>query len=106
MLRKMPSRGEVWLVDLGLAAKTRPALILNVPSGESDRVVVSVVPHTTSLRNSPFEVIVPVSFLREGAFATQSIVTIPAKHALRRLGNLHPQQLALVEQGVRRWLGL
>jgi hypothetical protein len=24
----MPSRGEVWLVDLGLAAKTRPALIL------------------------------------------------------------------------------
>ena len=27
----MPSRGEVWMVDLGMAAKVRPALILNQP---------------------------------------------------------------------------
>ena len=26
-----PSRGEVWLVDLGLAAKIRPCLVLSVP---------------------------------------------------------------------------
>ena len=29
----MPKRGEVWLVDLGMAQKTRPAVILNVPHG-------------------------------------------------------------------------
>ncbi len=26
-----PMRGEVWLVDLGLAAKVRPGLVLSVP---------------------------------------------------------------------------
>lgn len=29
-----PSRGEVWLVDLGLAAKMRPCLILGRGTGE------------------------------------------------------------------------
>lgn len=102
----MPRRGEVWLVDLGMAQKTRPALILNVPFGETDREVVTVVSHTTSLRGSPFEITVPVPFLREGAFAVQSIVTIPSKYALRRIGSLIPEQLAPIEQGVRAWLGL
>lgn len=102
----MPKRGEVWLVDLGMAQKTRPAVILNVPFGDTDRVVVTVVGHTTALRGSPFEINVPVPFLREGAFAAQSITTIPGKHALRRLGSLTPEQIALIEQGVRLWLGL
>ena len=45
----MPKRGEIWLVDLGMAQKTRPAVILNVPYGDTDRVIVTVVTHTTSL---------------------------------------------------------
>ena len=102
----MPRRGEVWLVDLGMAQKTRPALVLSVRPGDTDRVVVTVVSHTTSLRGSPFEVGVPVAFLREGAFLVQSITTIPTQHALRRLGSLTPEQLARVEAGVRAWLDL
>jgi mRNA interferase MazF len=102
----MQKRGEVWLVDLGLAQKVRPALVLNVPFADADRVLLTVVSHSTSLRGSPFEIGIPVGFLREGAFVVQSISTIPAKHALRRLGSLKPQELALIEQGVRRWLGL
>ncbi len=102
----MPRRGEVWLVDLGLAQKTRPAVILSVPYGEEDRVVVTVVSHTTSLRGVPFEVVVPVPFLRAGAFVVQSVTTIAAKYALRRLGTLTPTQLAPIEAGVRAWLGL
>ena len=70
----MPRRGEIWLVDLGMAQKTRPAVILNVPYGDTDRVIVTVVTHTTSLRGSPFEITVPVPFLREGAFAVQSVM--------------------------------
>jgi hypothetical protein len=31
----VPKRGEVWLVDLGLAQKARPALILNGAFKES-----------------------------------------------------------------------
>jgi mRNA interferase MazF len=73
----MPRRGEVWLVDLGMA-----------------------------LRGSEFEIAVDVPFLKRGAFVVQSLITIPSKLALRKLGGLTPAQLAPVEQGVRRWLGL
>ena len=100
-----PQRGEVWLVDLGLAAKVRPALVLSVPAGDADRALVTLVPHTTSVRGSRFEVSVPVPFLRAGAFDAQSLVTIPFPRLIRRLGRLHPIQLAQVEQGVRAWLG-
>ena len=102
----MAKRGEVWLVDLGLAQKVRPALVLSVPFADTDRVLLTIVAHSTSLRGSPFEVAVPLPFLREGAFVAQSIITMPAKHALRRLGSLKPQELELIEEGVRRWLGL
>lgn len=102
----MPKRGEVWLVDLGLAHKTRPAVVLSIPFADADRVLLTVVSHSTSLRGSPFEVVIPVGFLREGAFVVQSISTIPAKYALRRPGSLKPEELALIEQGVRRWLQL
>jgi len=43
-----PNRGEVWLVDLGLAAKVRPCLVLSIPFQDEDRALVSVVSHTTS----------------------------------------------------------
>lgn len=61
-----PQRGEVWLVDLGLAAKVRPALVLSVPAADIDRALATLVPHTTSPRQSRFEVTVSVSFLRTG----------------------------------------
>ena len=102
----MPSRGEVWIVDLGLAGKARPAVILNTPFAETDRALITVIPHTQSLRGSRFEVSVPARFLSGGAFLVQNPVTIPAIKAERLLGRLTPQQLALVEAGVRRWLGL
>ena len=102
----MPRRGEVWLVDFCLAQKTRPAVILNVPYGDTDRVVVTIVSHTNTLRGLPFKITAPVPFLREGAFAVQSVTTIPSRHALRRLGTLALAQLAPIEAGVRAWLGL
>jgi mRNA interferase MazF len=102
----MPNRGEVWLVDLGLAGKSRPAVILSRPFTDADRALITVIPHTLALRGSGFEVPVPVRFLKGGAFLVQNPVTIPAVKAERLLGRLTPQQLALVEAGVRHWLGL
>jgi mRNA interferase MazF len=102
-----PSRGEVWLVDLGLAAKIRPCLVLSVPSvGPNDRVLVTLVGHTTSPRGSRFEVFATVPFLKTGAFDAQNLVTVPYSKLLRKLGDLTTEQLALVEETVRRWLGL
>jgi mRNA interferase MazF len=101
----MPSRGEVWLVDLGLAGKTRPALILNRPFTDADRALITVVPHTQTLRGSQFEIAVAAPFLRGGAFLVQNPVTIPVAKAERFLGRLTTPQLAQVEAGVRDWLG-
>ena len=57
-------RGEVWLVDLGLAAKVRPCLVLSVPAAEQDRALIAVVAHTTSPHESRFEVASVTHFLR------------------------------------------
>ena len=101
-----PQRGEVWLVDLGMAAKVRPALVLSVPADDTDRALATLVPHTTSPRQSRFEIVVSVQFLRPGAFDAQSLVTIPHAKLLRRLGKVSDVQLGSVERGVCLWLGL
>jgi hypothetical protein len=40
-----PNRGEVWVVDLGLAAKVRPCLVISVPYEDQDRSLVTVIAH-------------------------------------------------------------
>ena len=99
-------RGEVWLVDLGMAAKVRPAVILSVAPGPQDRVLITLVPHTTSVRGSQFEAAVPKKFLHAGAFDTQGLVTVAPARLIRRLGELQPAELTSVEDGVKRWLKL
>lgn len=103
---KAPQRGEVWLVDLGLAAKVRPALVINVPANDEDRALVTLVPHTTSARGSRFEANVFLPFLRSGVFDAQNLVTIPHAKLIRSLGKLSPTQLAVVERAIALWLGL
>jgi mRNA interferase MazF len=68
-----PKRGEVWLVDFGVQGKTRPALVVSVAFGDRDRALITVVPHTTSLRGSPFEIAVEAPFLKPGAFLVQGV---------------------------------
>ncbi len=41
---KSARRGEVWLVDLGVAAKVRPAVVVSVPADDTDRALVTLVP--------------------------------------------------------------
>lgn len=94
------------MVDLGLAAKIRPCLVLSVPLDESDRSLVTVVPHTTTLRQSRFEVAVSPRFLKPGAFDAQGIVTVPTVRLMNRLGVLSTEQLQTVEKGVCLWLGI
>ena len=101
-----PQRAEVWLLDLGMAAKVRPCLVVSVEAQDTDRALVTLVPHTTSLRGTRFECAVPVPFLKPGAFDVQGIVTVPSVKLLRRLGSLRPEQLVAVESALRNWLGL
>ena len=101
-----PRRGEVWLFDLGMTAKTRPVLVVSVEYGDADRAIVTVVPHTTEIRQSPFEVPIKVPFLRPGAFLVQGVSTYPKAWAIRKLGVLQPAQVQVVTDGLAAWLGI
>jgi mRNA interferase MazF len=100
-----PARGEVWLFDCGTAGKVRPVVVLSVAYGGNDRALVTVVPHTTALRGSVYEVVVPAPFLKAGAFLAQGIATYPVARALRKLGTLQEGGFTAVCAAVLRWLG-
>ena len=101
-----PSRGEVWLVDLGMAAKVRPCLVVSSRIADDDRALITLVPHTTSARKTAYEVPLAIGFLKSGVFDAQGLVTVPVVRAIRRLGSLNGEQLQAVERALCRWLGL
>lgn len=99
-----PQKGEVWLVDLGMTEKVRPALVLSGPCGPNDRVLITVIPHTTQLRGSHFEVAVDRPFLKPGAFLAQNPATLSSKRAEKYLGKLTAAQVLLIESRLLEWL--
>jgi mRNA interferase MazF len=101
-----PNHGGGWLVDLGYVAKIRPWVVISIPPLIQDRALVTLVPPTTSPRGSRFEAEVKVKFLRAGVFDAQNLVTIPQAKLTRKLGVLSSDQMAAVEEAVRRWLDL
>ena len=80
--------GEVWLVDLGLVAKTRPCVVLSDFPGDDELALVVVVPHTTALRNNRWELNIPKPFLKPGAFQLQQIQAVSIARLHKRLGTL------------------
>jgi mRNA interferase MazF len=100
-----PVRGEVWLFDLGMVEKVRPVLVVSTGIEDSDRALVTVVPHTTSLRGSRHEIVVNVSFLKPGAFLVQGVATYATAKAMRKLGTLRANEFGVVFAGLLRWLG-
>ena len=100
-----PARGEVWLFDLGMAEKVRPVLIVSTDYGDLDRALITVIPHTTSLRGSQFEIAAAAPFLKPGAFLVQAVATYPNVRAMRKLGTLKKDQFDAVFAGLLRWLG-
>lgn len=102
----IPKRGEVWLADLGFAAKTRPVLILNTPFSDSDYALYTVIPHTTTTRSSEFTVPLSVTGLKPGSFNIQGLTAVPPTVFIRKLGALQPNQMKLIEIVLKKWLGL
>jgi mRNA interferase MazF len=80
--------GEVWLVDFGLAAKVRPALLLTGNPADDELDLITVLLHTTSLRGNRWELSIPKPFLKPGAFHLQQIQSVPTVRLERRLGVL------------------
>jgi len=102
----LAQRGEIWIIDLGLAAKDRPCLVLSVAYRDDERAVISYVTRTTSLRGGRFEVPHQAPLFKPGAFDAQNLGTVPTVKLLKRLGRVSEQTLDQVEAAVSRWLGL
>ena len=83
-----PKPGEVWLADLGLAAKTRPVIIVSRFDPDPPRSLIIYVPLTTQNRNSPYEVEIPnLPFLDRTSIANvQGLASLPMVRLERKIG--------------------
>jgi mRNA interferase MazF len=101
-------QGEVWLADLGLAAKTRPVVILSQDDPQAPRALVTYVPLTTQNRGSLYEIeLGNLRFLRELSVVNiQGIGSIPAIRPQRKLGSLSTETLNKIKQALRSALDL
>jgi mRNA interferase MazF len=80
----------VWLADLGLAAKTRPVVIVSRQDPDPPRALVLYVPLTTKRRLSPYEVPLPrFPYLdRDSVANVQGLGSIPTVRLERKIGQL------------------
>jgi mRNA interferase MazF len=94
-----PRPGEVWLADLGLAAKTRPVVIVSRQDPNPPRALVLYVPLTTQNRLSSYEVPLPrLPFLdRESIANVQGLGSIPNVRLERRIGVLSTDLMAKIK---------
>ena len=85
-----PQPGEIWLADLGLAAKTRPIVIVSRQDSDPPRSLILYVPLTTQRRDSLYEVSLPrLPFLdRESVANVQGLGSLPTVRLERRIGTL------------------
>ncbi|MFM7885363.1 MAG: type II toxin-antitoxin system PemK/MazF family toxin [Pseudanabaena sp.] len=95
-------QGEVWLADLGIAAKTRPVVIVSRYDANPPRVLAIYVPLTTQYRNSEYEVVLPnLKFLNQSSVANvQGIASIPTARLERKLGDLPSDVMLQIKQAI------
>lgn len=84
---------KIWLADLGLAAKTRPVVIVSRQDPDPPRALVLYVPLTTQRRDSPYEVPLPrLPFLdRDSVANVQGLGSLPTVRLERKTGRLSAQ---------------
>lgn len=104
----IPQPGEVWLADLGLAAKTRPVVIVSRSDSDPPRALVIYVPLTTQNRQSSYEVPLPkLPFLHEVSIANvQGIASIPTVRLERKLGIIPQSIMNQIREAIRFALDL
>ena len=94
------------MIDFGLAAKVRPALLLTGEPATEQLDLVTVLLPTAALRGNAWELVIPKSFLKPGAFHLQQIQSISTVKLERRLGMLTPPERRLVEPALASRLRL
>ena len=94
--------GEVWLADLGLAAKTCPVVIISRYDPNPPRSLLIYVPLTSQNRNSQYEVLLPkINFLNQESVANiQGIGSLPVIRLEHRLGKIPDEILTKIKKAI------
>src|SRR5689334_5305116 len=102
------SRGDVVLVDLGMAAKVRPCVVVSMSKPDSHRSMAVVAPMTTQIRGVECEVTFPKpAWLRQTAVVNLvGIARIDHAKIERRLGIFPKERMEAIEVGLKRMLDL
>ena len=88
--------------ELGLAAKTRPVVIVSRNDPDTPRALMIYVPLTTQNRGSKYEVeLPPLRFLRAPSVANvQGVASLPVTRLERRLGEVSSDVLNRIRQAL------
>ena len=94
--------GQVYLVDLGMAAKTRPMLVVSRRNEDAPRALAVCAPITTSTRDSDYEVSIgKPKFLHELSYVNVQGMQAIQHHELKRLiGRLPDADLQKVKSAI------
>jgi mRNA interferase MazF len=80
-------RGDVRQVDMGIAGKVRPCLLLTDYPVDDELAMVTVLPHTTAVKGNRWELNIPKPF------HFQQIQSISVAYLMRRLGALTAEEM-------------
>jgi len=104
-----PKPGEVYLIDLGMVGKVRPAVVVSREDPDSPRAICIFVPITSQSRGSHYEVTLgKPKFLKEPEswVNVQAVASVGHEKLLRGLGHISPEQLSAVKNALRFALDL
>jgi len=98
-----PLPGEIYLVDLGMVGKVRPAVVVSRDDPNSPRALALCVPLTTQSRDSAYEVpLGKLKFLDKESWANvQGLMSLGHEKLIRRLGRLTVAQMEQMKAALR-----
>jgi mRNA interferase MazF len=99
-----PRHGEIWLVDMGMVGKVRPAVVLIADNLDAPRTLIIYIPITSQNRGSELEV--PLGHLpfldSESVANVQAIGSLPSVRFEKRLGSVPEADLKKVKAALLR----
>lgn len=98
-----PIPGELYLIDLGMAGKVRPAVIMSREDPDAHMALAICAPLTTENRGSDYEVpLGKLKFLdRESWVNVQGLTSLGHEKLIRRLGRLTAPQMVQIKTALR-----
>jgi mRNA interferase MazF len=102
------NRGDVVAVDLGMAAKVRPCVVISISKPDSQRNMSVVVPMTTEIRGGECEIHFPKpAWLRqESVVNVLGIAGVDNSKIERRISAFPSEKVIEIESVLKRLFGL